>query len=195
MLNQLFGSEARVKILNLFLLHPEEKYYLRQISDDLKLQTNSLRRELLNLEKIGLVVSEKRKIKPGGKKEMKYFGINTRFLLFQEIKALFVKSQILSSQKFLNGLQKVSELKFLALTGIFTSYEEATTDILLVGKVKKSDFLKLIKALEKDLDKEVNYTIMDEEEFEYRREVADIFLYNILGGKMIVLIDDLKKEE
>jgi predicted transcriptional regulator len=57
MLNKLFGSNSRVKILKLFLTNPNEKYYIRQIARDLKLQINSVRRELENLEKFGLLVS------------------------------------------------------------------------------------------------------------------------------------------
>ena len=57
MLGKLFGSNARVKILKLFLLHPEKKFYIRELSRRLKLQVNSVRRELENLEKFGLLIS------------------------------------------------------------------------------------------------------------------------------------------
>ena len=57
MLGKLFGSKARVKILKLFLLHPENKFYIRQIARGLKLQLNSVRRELENLETFGILIS------------------------------------------------------------------------------------------------------------------------------------------
>ncbi|MCU0678948.1 MAG: hypothetical protein MUC28_00680, partial [Planctomycetes bacterium] len=57
MLGKLFGSNTRVKILKLFLLHPDNKFYIRQIARGLKLQVNSVRRELENLEKFGLLKS------------------------------------------------------------------------------------------------------------------------------------------
>jgi len=195
MLNALFGSEARVRILNLFLLHPEQKYYLRQLARELNLQVNSARRELDNLVKFGLIIEEKiteEKTKKGSKSEKKYFSVNRLFLLYPEIKALFIKAQILSSQKFIDGLQKICQPKFLALTGLFTNYPEAQTDILIVGQVRRPAFLKLIKGLEKDLGREINFTIMSETEFKYRREIMDIFLYNIMEGKTIVLMDNLK---
>ena len=195
MLNALFGSEARARILNLFLLHPEQKYYLRQLARELDLQVNSVRRELDNLVKFGLIIEEKIKeetSKKSAKSEKKYFGANRVFLLYPEIKALFIKAQILSSQKFIDGLQKICQPKFLALTGLFTNYPEAQTDILIVGQIRRPAFLKLIKDLEKDLNREINFTIMTETEFKYRREIMDIFLYNIMEGKTIVLIDNLK---
>ena len=68
------------------------------------------------------------------------------------------------------------------------------TDILLVGPVKKRSFVKLVEQLEKELAREINYTLMDEDEFFFRQEVMDIFLYNILTGKTIVLVNHWKDE-
>ena len=58
MLSKLFGSTARIKILKLFILHPNEKYYIRQLARDLSLQLNSVRRELENLESFGILTSD-----------------------------------------------------------------------------------------------------------------------------------------
>ncbi|MEI6529051.1 MAG: hypothetical protein WCN88_01425 [Candidatus Falkowbacteria bacterium] len=208
MLNALFGSEARVKLLNLFLLHPETKYYIQQIARELKLTSNSAQKEIDSLVKLGLVAtaqapisqategdapteSKKNNKKNDEKKlEKKYFEINGQFILYPEIKALFIKSQILSSQKFISSLEKNFQPKLLILTGFFTNYPEAQTDLLIVGNVKRPAFLKIISELEKDLGHEINFTILDDKEFKYRQEIMDIFLYNILEGKTIVLIDN-----
>ena len=193
MLSAFFGSEARAKILNLLLLHPEQKYSSRQITADLKLPVNSVRRELDNMLKLGVLSAEKNTVGegPSQAKSQILYAANQSFVLYPEIKALFVKAQILSSQKFLSGLQKISQTKFLALTGLFTNSPESPTDLLLVGSVRRGAFLKLIKELEKDLKQEINYTIMNEKEFRYRREIMDVFLYNILAGKTVIIFDSL----
>lgn len=194
MLNAFFGSEARAKILNLLLLHPEQKYSSRQITAVLGLPVNSVRRELENMLKFAILNAEKNGSGEGGEKAKgpkTLYSANQQFVLYPEIKALLVKAQILSSQKFLSGLQKISRIKFLALTGLFTNSPESPTDLLIVGSVRRGPFLKLIKELEKDLKQEINYTIMNEKEFRYRREIMDIFLYNILTGKTIILLDAL----
>jgi len=217
MLNPLFGSDAKVKILNLFLLHSENRYEIPQIARDLKLTVNLARREVENLIELGLIQislyqdpepeenkeeneeEDKSKKKKGTKtkkkeivkpEEKKYFEVNKNFILYPEIKALFIKAQILSSQKFISVLEKNFQPKLLLLTGFFTNYPEAQTDILIVGSFKRSSFLKLITELEKDLDREINFTILEEKEFIYRQEIMDIFLYNILEGKVITLIDN-----
>lgn len=193
MLNKLFGSAARVKVLNYFFLYPEKNSLLTAISKELDLPSSSLRHELANLAAFGLVVEERRR--EGKGVEKKYYRVNSGFLLYPEIKALFTKAQILFSEKFIRGLEKISQPKFLALTGLFTNYPEAQTDLLLVGSVRRSLFLKLLGELERDLGREINYTILNEHEFNYRRDVMDIFLYNILEGKTLILIDNLSDKK
>ncbi len=225
MLEALFNSELRVKLLNLFLLHPESKYCVSQISSDLKISSATVRKEIENILKIGLIneskelniektkVEEKNLNKPGvnnskssGKKitaknskEKKedlvsQFSINKSFILYPKIKSLFIKAQILSSQNFILSLEKNFAPKLLVLTGFFTNQIDAETDLLIVGQIKRPIFIKLISDLEKELGHEINFTIMDETEFNYRKEIMDLFLHTILDGKKIVLIDNVSTQ-
>ena len=184
MLNALFGSETRAKILNLLLVDPEKKYKLRELVRELGIPSATVRKELNHWTEFGLI-----------KEEDDSWGANKNFIIFPEIKALLIKAQILSSQKFIDGLKKIANPKFLALTGIFTSDTDAKTDMIIIGPLKRAPFLKLISNLEKDLGRELNFTIMDEAEFIYRQEVMDIFIYNVLSGKNIILIDNLKEKD
>jgi len=188
MLSQLFGSEARVKILNTFLTKPDGQYYLRQLARDLELQVNSVRRELLNLEQLGLIIPVVSETKS---KEKKYYAVSHDFLLFNELKSLFIKAQMLSTKDFAENVQKICTPKLFILTGFFTGNTEAKTDLLIVGKVSKEKLLKLIKELEEAVNREINYTIMDEKEFIYRQEIFDVFLHKLMEGKKIVISDHL----
>lgn len=199
MLAQIFGSNARVKILKTFLSKPEQKYYTRQLARDLELQVNSVRRELENLQNIGLLkqeevlpVEKKDKITKTEalKNEKKYFVVDRDFLLFTELKGLFAKANLLSCQDFLKEIGKTGEIKHLWLSGLFTGESSAPTDILAVGKIKKDQFVKRVQILETDLNKEINYTLMDEAEYQYRLEINDIFLYKILQGRHLKIIDN-----
>jgi len=193
MLEAIFGSETRVKILNLLLLSPEKKYSLALLAKDLKLPLAALRRELKNLEKIGLIKAELVVLENVKKNNNQpYFSADTTAFLYEELRVLFIRAQILFSEKFVKDLKKICHPKFLALTGSLINYPQAQTDILLVGSIKRAPFLKLIAILEHDLGREVNFTIFSEKEFNYRRNVMDIFLYNIIEGKALILINDLK---
>lgn len=223
MIEKLFGSKARVKILKIFLLNPGKKFYIRQLSRDLKLQVNSIRRELDNLEQFGLLVSKMgtedegenlreemealEKLKAGkvvekkekksdssSRQEKKYFKANENFILFEEIKNLIVKAQLLYEKDFVNKIAKLGNLRLVILTGFFVNSKNSATDILVVGSVNKAKLENTIKALEKDLGREINYTLLSGAEFKHRRDMTDIFLYDILEGEKIVVVDNIELE-
>jgi len=62
---------------------------------------------------------------------------------------------------------------------------------LVVGNINKGKLLKLLKDLEKELGREINFTFMETSEFIYRRNLTDVFLYEIMEGKKIVVIDEV----
>ena len=226
MLAKLFGSNSRVKILKLFLMRTSDKFYIRQIARDLGLQLNSVRRELENLEKFGLLISgqeaidkndnsiktkeeiitkiakdfkESLKVNKKSKKnitvnktEKKYYSVNKDFILFDEIKALIVKSQILYEKDFVEKLYQAGQPKLLILSGFFVNDDQAVVDLFIVGRINKSKLLKLIKSLENEMGREINFTLMDVKEFNYRRNITDIFLYDILERKKITVVDELE---
>ena len=218
MLNKLFGSQARVKILKLFLTRPNEKFYIRQIARDLKLQLNSVRRELENLEQFGILVSNPgemdepdkealtredfiRQIKPPDKSkakskeiplkyEKKYYQADKGFILYREIKDLIVRAQLLYEKDFVDKIRRAGIAKLLILTGFFVNETDKPVDLFVVGRFNKRRLNRTIKELQGDLGREVNYTIMSVNEFKYRRDITDVFLFDILEGAKITVIDE-----
>ena len=88
-------------------------------------------------------------------------------------------------------LLKAGKIDFLALTGFFVGDAQSGVDLFIVGRVNKDKLLKAIKELEQELVREVNYVMMTPDDFAYRREVTDVFLYSILEGRRITLINEL----
>lgn len=195
MLEQLFGSKTRVRLLRLFLSNPDNSYYIRELTRKIDVQINAIRRELDNLQKTGLIVLVN---KTGdGKKSDKlktYFKVDTNFILYRELRALFLKSQLLVERKLLTEIEKIGSISYLVLTGIFLGFSDSPTDLLIVGRVNKDKLANLIKKFENDLDCAVNFTIMTKEEFNYRKDITDKFLYRILENKKIVVIDKISQE-
>lgn len=200
MLAKLFGSMARVKILKLFLLNPDSSYYIRQISRHLNLQLSAVRRELENLETLELLESRQGSEteegiiddEKGNKNDRKYYQANRQFVLFNEIRELIIKAQILCEKDFTDKLRKLGTIKLLILSGLFINEKQAQVDMLIVGDFDKNKVAKLVKTLEEELVNEVNYTVLSEEDFLYRRQVTDVFLYSVLESKKIVVIDEGK---
>jgi len=202
MLEQLFGSKTRVNLLRVFLNNPSQPYYLRELARKLKTQLNSIRREVSNLEKLGIVKSVQladfqtegkatkntKKIKKGSKK---YFLTDTDFILYPELKALLLKAQLLLERNFVSKIEKMTKVKLFILSGIFVGLEGFITDILLVGTFDRKRLASIVHDFEKELGRNINYTLMSHQEFKYRQDITDRFLYDILENRKIIIIDKI----
>jgi len=191
MLEQLFGSQTRSKLLQVFLSNPEGKYFVRELTRALNSQINAIRRELQNLEELGVirvVVEDKDKAKDQNRK---FFQINSKFILFPELKSIFQKAQFLLEKNFAKAVKKLGKVYFLALTGFFVGDKDLGVDMIIVGNIHKKKFDRILRNFEKDFRREVNYTLLDKEEFDYRRSVADRFLYSVLDANKIVMVDEI----
>lgn len=210
MLEHIFGSNTRVKILNVLYQDPKKVFFVRQLARETGSQLNSIRREIANLKSIGVIIeavhddekkSEETPPAQGQKPEIKkntpdyieklkkYYAINQNFLLYHELRALILKSRLFAERNFIKKIENISSLQLLLFTGIFVGMEKSKTDMLLVGSVEKKKMLKIIEEFEKELNQKINYTIMTSQEYKYRKEITDRFLYDILETKNIVLID------
>lgn len=186
MLEQLFGSRTRVKLLRLFLSNPDKHYYVREITRKVEERINSVRRELKNLEEMGLVFSE-------DKNQKKYYKANDNFILYPELKSLVLKAQVILEKKMVMDIESLGNIQFMVLTGFFVGIKDHLTDILIVGKVNRRKAQHLVKKFEKVFNHDINFTIMTTKEFKYRKDLTDRFLYDILENKNIVMIDRLSK--
>ena len=192
MLEQLFGSRTRVLLLRLFLDYPDKAFYVRELARTLGSQLHSIRRELENLELLGLLkVVPELENKEEGDTQKKYYVMNVDFILYPELRALFLKARLLIEKDLVRHLQQIGRIQYLALTGMFVGLTEWPTDIFIVGNVHRKKIRMLIRRFEKELHQAINYTIMTKHEFKYRREITDRFIFNILENKKIVIIDKL----
>lgn len=212
MLEHIFGSNARVKILNIFFKNPMKSFYVRELTRLCAIQLNSVRREIENLASIGLLskVEGGRKTakepKTGGNSESaqepekktsyvdglkKYYTLNQNFLLFYELQALILKSKLYAEKSMLDKIQDIAKIHVLILAGFFSGVENAPTDMLLVGSVDRKKLAKIINEFERELDVKINYTVMSAQEYKYRKEITDKFLYDIFENKHTVVLDSL----
>ncbi len=193
-LEQLFGSKTRAKLLGIFLQHPEQAFFVRELTRKIKAQLNSVRRELQNLVELGLVYEVKKtKQKKGGKVALsdkkKYYQVNTDYYLFEELRLLMKKAQILLKKNLVKIINEKGTIDFLVLTGKFVDRTDIPTDILIVGDIDQKVLQKSITAFEREMGEEINYTLMPRDEFVYRKDVTDRFLYSILEGDKVIMVD------
>jgi len=210
-LEQLFGSKTRVKLLKLFLHNADKLYFVREIARILNSQINSVRREIFNLKDLGvirevqspqenyLVVQKDKKNKFSGKFKKikkkdtlkKFFQANVDFILFSELKALLLKADFLLEKNFVRAVQRAGNVDYFVLTGNFVGLPSMPVDLLLVGRFNRRRLARLVRIFEKDFGREINYTVMSRQEFKYRKDITDRFLYDILENKKIVMVNEL----
>ncbi len=178
MLKNLFSSSIRADVLSLLLNSPDEKFYVREIAKLLRKNPSGIKRELDNLEKMGIVTSER-------VANLKYFQADKESPLFSELKNLITKS--LGLPGAIKALLRASGARAAFIYGPYAEGEDVdSVDLFVIGATQS--ILKGLRDLEKKFDMKINCTIMDEEEYRIKRKKADSSLKRILSGKRITLI-------
>ncbi|MHB8830877.1 MAG: hypothetical protein ACYC44_02080 [Patescibacteria group bacterium] len=197
MLEHLFGSKTRVKLMTLFLNKPDEAYFIRELTRKIDTQINAVRREIENLARLGLLAEIEEKDdgqskRPGLKR--KYYQVNRNFPLLSEIQALMTKSHLLLEKALDREIASIGNVVYLAFLGAFLG-KKAPVDLFIVGTVDPERLKRIVQKAEKDLGLEINFTSLTAQEFAYRQEIADRFVNSVLTSPKCVAIDLLNLEE
>jgi hypothetical protein len=198
MVEQLFGSKTRVKLLQLFYSNPNRSFYVREITRKIDEQINSVRRELANLLSAGIISSDTTN-------NRLYYEVNQKYEHYDAFRSIFggvaltaapattsskkTKAPAKSTATGRDEFKALGNVDLALFTGWFTRDESAGIDFLLVGDVNQHALEKYITDLEHKEGREVRYTVLSPEEFNYRRQIKDRFVANILEAKKQVLVD------
>ncbi len=173
MLKKLFTSNVRIKLLKLFLLDQEKEHYIRQLTRDLDEQINSIRRELENLKKAGLLRSKT-------KNRKKYYYVNPNFIFLSELTGIFQKSAS-ALPEIAKKITSFGEVKVLIFSGLFVD-KNTSVDLLIVGNIDRERLTDYLNN-QLPMKRPVKFTIMTEEDFSYRVECKDKFIVDIVNDK------------
>jgi DNA-binding transcriptional ArsR family regulator len=176
-------SRVRVKMVQLFYSNPDEMYYVREITRAIKEEINAVRRELDRMLGNGMLKSEER----GNRL---YYQLNSRYLYHQELRQMVVKSTGLGA-KIRKYRRKLGQVSFVMFSGKFIQGvmpKQGEVDILVVGDIVLPELEQLIKHEEKKIEREINYAVFSDEEFEFRKTRRDPFIMDVLYGTRVMLI-------
>ncbi|MBU2591960.1 MAG: hypothetical protein ABH867_04790 [Patescibacteria group bacterium] len=184
-LKRIIVSESRLKLLQIFFYSVDGMFYVRQLTRLTKEKLNSIRRELQNLKAAGILESEWR----GNKL---FYWINKKNPFYQEILAIIMKTKGLGGN-LIKYRQKLGKIKFVIFSGRFiTGFsslgKKDLIDLLLVGKIVLPELGVLVREEEKVRSSEINYTVMNETDFAFRKKNRDPFLLQILLQPRIMII-------
>lgn len=200
-LGTIFGSEARVKIMRLFLFNEEAVFDLGTISEKSKVNRNLTKKELSVLEKAKLIKRKdfiKITTKKVGKKlkEVKTktigFTLNQDFPYITALKQLLIKTKTLEGGEIVKRLSKTGKLKLVIISGVFTQDKDSRVDMMVVGNsMNKSTLSNTIKSIEAELGRELTYVFFETPDYEYRLSMYDKLIRDVLDFPHQVLLDKI----
>lgn len=183
MLHNIIPSKARRKILQLFFHNPKEHFYLRRIVREVNEEVNAVKRELDILSDAKVLLKEKRLNKV-------FYSLNKHYLYYDEFLRIFAKLGILN-ELVQKNLSKIGKVKFVVMSKALAKGEPLKKDeiyVLFVGFIVMPEVEVIMEKVDKALDKEINYTIMTEEEFAFRKKSNDPFIWKFLRQPKIMLV-------
>jgi DNA-binding transcriptional ArsR family regulator len=185
MLGDLITSKVRTKILGLFFSDPETMLHVREIVRRLREEINAVRRELSHLEKSGIVKKEPRA-------NRLYYRLNKSYPYYFDLLEINSKTQGLGLA-LIKEQSKLGKIKFAMFSGAFIRGRVSSSDnvdLLVVGRIVLPELAALVRGEEAKRGHEINYTVMSEEEFVFRKNRHDPFLTSILAGSRVMIIGD-----
>lgn len=189
MLKNLFVSEVRLKILELLLLNSgEENLHVRAIVRKVDAEINAVRRELNNLTKIGLLDKRQSSNKI-------YYTVNPNHVFYNELLALLGKEHGLGAD-IIKNKENLGKLEFAVISLAFLKGRVSSPldiDLFLVGDINFENASKIVKAFEKKVGKEINFSVMTSEEFLFRKRKNDSFVFKILSQGRAMLVGNEEK--
>lgn len=189
MIDALFGSKTRVKLLHLFLNNPNRAFYVREITRKIDEQINSVRRELANMLSVGIIKSD-------SSNNRLYYEINQDYQHYEPLRAIFADSHLQSEvaasgevNDWSKRLKPLGDVRVALFSGSMVRGSGSEVDVLLAGDINKTQSKKFMKSLEDEEGRSLNYTVMSYQDFYYRLSIKDRFITAITGGKFTVLQD------
>ena len=189
-LEKLFGSKTRAKLLSLFFENPNKSYYVREITRVIGEQINSVRRELTNLNALGLVKIETYENKV-------YYSANSKHPFARPMVEIFSKriSTVVDMDvpkigwdEYIRPVKDI--LRALVVTNRIPGQDGV--DLLIIGDDRARKLTHWAEVVEKKQGKPLNFVVMSREDYLYRKSLRDRFIADIFLLDVVTKIDPEK---
>ncbi len=185
MLERLLTSRVRVRLLTLFVTHPAEVFYIRQITRITGETYNNVRLELKNLSDLGLIKEESRA-------NATYYKANAGHFLFPELKSIILKTEAIGD-RLREALSPFGDIRVAFIYGSTakgTELASSDIDLMVIGEVDLDTLHKTIDTMEDELGRTVNYTLFGLEEWQERVKKRNSFVMDVLTHEKVFLVGE-----
>ncbi len=202
-LEKLFGSNAKVKIMRLFVFNPTDNFDINQIIERSKVTPSAARLEITNLEKIGMLkkrsffkdfaLGRKKKVE---RRRVGGWALNETFEYLEPLRSLLAHVSPERNKEILKKLSRVGRLKLVIISGFFIQNWDSRVDLLVVGdNLRKGTLDTIIKTIESEIGREIRYTSFETPDFQYRLGVYDKLIRDILDFQHETILDKINAAE
>lgn len=193
-LEQLFDSPVKVKLLKLFLRNPNRFFSMSDIIRKTQSSKGVTIRQVKGLESINFL--KLKKVKANSKKQIEgglYYAVNPKFDFYYELQSLILKSSPTSKDKILAKILKLGRIKMALISGVFLNTENSRVDLFLVGDdINERKLKKFLGDMEAEVGREIAYAALTSKEFDYRFHMFDRFVRDILEKPHEKMINKVK---
>lgn len=168
--SHIFGSEAKVKIMRLFIFNPSLSFTSLEVAGRTKERSSTVRREIRSLQKAGLI-----------KRRARGFTLNPSFIYLPAVENFLIDATPLSEKEVVRRISRAGNVKLILISGVFVHDRDARVDILIVGDhLKQGILVSIISMMEAELGKELRYAAFETADFNYRLGIYDKLIRDIL---------------
>lgn len=192
-LAKLFGGQARVRIMRLFLLNSSNNFEIEEVVSRSRVMKNNTRKEInilsaMNFIKQKVITKEGYR---GTKKKVVAWSLNSSFKYLESLRDILIDPTLLLQEDLPQRFKQVGKIKLMIVSGVFIGNSKSRADVLIVGdKLKKNVLQQVVKSLEAEIGKELDYVVFDTEEFKYRLNMYDKLVCDIIDLPHEKLIDN-----
>ncbi|KKP56348.1 MAG: hypothetical protein UR50_C0004G0049 [Parcubacteria group bacterium GW2011_GWC1_34_10] len=189
-LEKLFGSAAKVKLIKLFLLNPETVFDAAEAGERAKVSRAVTRKEILNLEKINFLRQKSyiKEVRRQKNRRMQIFRKRTngwtldyKFPYIEAVKTFLSSISPFNYKEMVKKISRSGKIQLLIVAGIFIKNNDSRVDLLVVGdNLKQNQLDNTVKTIESEVGKEIRYAIFETSEFNYRYSIFDKLARDIL---------------
>lgn len=199
-LSLLFGGEAKVKLMRLFLLNPDRQYVVADVVAWTKLSKKVIQNELALLQKTGLVLSVSvasitkapSSTKARSVKKEKGWRLNERFIYLKQLQNLIIDTVLLNEGDMVKKLGKAGKMKCIVVAGVFIQEWDSRADLLVVGdRIKEAALKTIVRKIELQLGRELRYASLETPDFQYRLSIGDRLVRDVLDYPHQIVLDKL----
>lgn len=185
MFEDLITSKTRIKILHLFLENLGEMFHVREIVRRVDEEINAVRRELILLDKKGILNREARANRV-------YYSLDASYPFYYDLIKIHAK-EVGLGRDIVKNRAKLGKIKYAMISGEFARNMETngeSVDLLVVGVVVLPELALIVKKEEARRGREINYTVMSEDEFNFRKSRRDPFISAVIYKSRVMLLGD-----